>query len=193
MQLWTAVHDRLNTRCAVRQPMPSTRNEAVVLLVQPCDDGLLMYAEHLCEYGLAVIAVSEPWDALIAAPKADVIVTGILLAGSMDGVELIARLRRDERLDRRPIIVLTACAWNAERERARRAGCDLFLAKPCAPSDLLRHVRASLAVVALRRVRGKAAKSRPSDAPCVTLRGAADSIQRSTTQLRRHAAGDKQG
>ncbi len=31
----------------------------------------------------------------------------------------------------RPIIVLTACAWDAERERATNAGCDLFLAKPC--------------------------------------------------------------
>jgi hypothetical protein len=45
----------------------------MVLLVQPCDDGLHMDAEYLCEYGRAVIAVSEAWDALIAAPKADVI------------------------------------------------------------------------------------------------------------------------
>jgi DNA-binding response OmpR family regulator len=165
----------------MRQPMPSTRNGAVVLLVLPCDDGLLMYAEYLCEYGLTVIAVSEPWDALIAAPKADVIVTGILLAGSMDGVELIARLRRDERVDRRPIIVLTACAWDAERERATSAGCDLFLAKPCAPSELLQHVRASLADVALQRVRRKAAKADLLNAPCVGHGLAADSAPRGTT------------
>lgn len=97
VQLWTAVLDRSHTRYAMRQPMPATRDAAVVLLVQPRDDGLHMYAEYLCEYGLSVIAVSEAWDALIAAPKADVIVTGILLVGSMDGVELIARLRRDHR------------------------------------------------------------------------------------------------
>ena len=177
----------------MRQPMPTTRDGAVVLLVQPRDDGLHMYAEYLCEYGLAVIAVSEAWDALIAASKADVIVTGILLAGSMDGVELIARLRRDTRADRRPIIVLTECAWDAERERARRAGCDLFLAKPCLPSELLRHVRALPADVALQRVRGKAAKADLLNAPSVPLGVAADSTQRRTTQLRRHSAGDKQG
>ena len=71
------------------QLMPTTRDSAVVLLVQPCDDGLRMYAEFLSCHGLAVIAVSDVWDALIAAPKSDVIVTDILLAGSMDGVELI--------------------------------------------------------------------------------------------------------
>ena len=177
----------------MRQPTPTTRESAVVLLVQHCDDGLHMYAEFLCYHGLAVIAISDPCDALIAASKSDVIVTGILLAGSMDGVELIARLRGDERVDRRPIIVLTACAWDAERERARRAGCDLFLAKPCVPSELLRHVRASLADVALQRVRGKAATADLLNAPCVTLGVAADSTQRSTTQLRRRSAGDKQG
>ena len=146
-----------------------------------------MYAEYLREYGLAVIAVSEAWDALIAASKADVIVTGILLAGSMDGVELIARLRRDERVDRRPIIVLTECAWDAERERARRAGCDLFLAKPCVPSELLRHVRESLADAALRRAGGGAIRADPLNAPCMTLGVDADSTAVGTSLHRRRA------
>lgn len=79
---------------------------------------------------LAVIAVTDAWDALAAAPRVDVILTGILLAGSMDGIELITRLRRDARSHHRPIIVLSACAWVTERERAARAGCDMFPAKP---------------------------------------------------------------
>jgi CheY-like chemotaxis protein len=113
-----------------------------------------MYLEFLRDHGLAVIGVSDAWDALRAAPKADVIVTGILLASSIDGVELIARLRHDYRTNQTPIIVLTACAWKAERERAEHAGCDVFLSKPCLPSDLLRHVRQWLAESRLRRVRG---------------------------------------
>lgn len=163
------------------QPMPTTRAGAVVLLAQPRDDGLRMYAECLCKHGLKVIAVSDAWDALIAASKADIIVTEILLAGSMDGVGLIGRLRRHERAERRPIIVLTACAWDAERERATRAGCDLFLAKPCVPGELLRHVRASLADVALQRVRGTAAKAELLSAPGVTLGVAADATHRTRT------------
>jgi DNA-binding response OmpR family regulator len=162
----------------MRQPMPTIRESAVVLLVQPCDDGLHMYAEFLSDHGLAVVAVSDAWDALIAAPKADIVVTGILLAGSMDGVELITRIRRDERADRRPIIVLSACAWEAERERATHAGCDLFLAKPCLPSELLRHVRAALADAALRHVRGRPIKAELLNAPSEALGIAADATRR---------------
>lgn len=168
----------------MREPMPTTRGRAVVLLAQPRDDGLRMYAECLCNHGLEVIAVSEAWDALIAAPRADLIVTEILLAGSMDGIGFIGRLRRNEQAERRPIIVLTACDWDSERERARRAGCDLFLAKPCVPSELLRHVRASLADSALQRVRGKAAKADLLNAPFA---------QRRTTQLRLRAAAPGRG
>ncbi len=161
----------------MRQPMPTTRESAVLLLVQPIDDGLCMCAKCLSDHGFAVMAVSDARDALIAAPKADVIVTDILLAG-MDGVELITRLRRDERADRRPIIVLTACAWDGERQRARHAGCDLFLAKPCVPSELLRHVRASLADAALRRVRGRTIKAELPNAPSEAPDIAADATRR---------------
>jgi DNA-binding response OmpR family regulator len=158
--------------------MPTLRNSPVVLLVQPRDDGLHMYAEVLSADGLVVIAVSDAWDALIAAPKTDIVVTGILLASSMDGVELIARLRRDERADRRPIIVLSACAWDAERERAAHAGADLFLAKPCVPGELLRCLRAALADTAPRRVRGRPIKAELLNAPSEALGIAAGATRR---------------
>ncbi len=143
----------------MRPPVPLPACGATVVLLQPCDDGLEMYAEFLRYHQLAVIGVSDPWAALIAAPKADVVVTGILLAGSMDGVELIARLRRDERTSRTPIIVLTACAWTSERERAEHAGCDVLLSKPCLPGELLRSVHQVLATTALRRIRGTPIKA----------------------------------
>lgn len=112
-----------------------------------------MYVEFLRYHGFAVIGASDARDALTAAPQADVIVTGIRLAPSMDGVELIARLRHDERTHQTPIIVLTACAWNTDRERAERAGCDVFLSKPCLLSDLLHHVRQLLTESKRRRAR----------------------------------------
>jgi len=71
----------------------SSKPGAVILLVQPCDDGREMYVEFLRHQGFGVIVVSDACDALIVAPDADVIVTGILLASSIDGHELIARLR----------------------------------------------------------------------------------------------------
>ena len=147
----------------------SSTPSAVILLVQPCDDGRDMYVEFLRHHGFAVIGVSDAWDALIVAPNVDVIVTGILLASSIDGHELIARLRNDERTNQTPIIVLTACAWTTERERAERAGCDAFLEKPCLPSELLRHVRQVLASSKVRRVRGAPVKAELINEPVEAL------------------------
>jgi two-component system, cell cycle response regulator DivK len=139
---------------------------SVVVLVQADADSREIYAECLRDQGLLPVPVSNARDGLMVAPKADVIVTGLLLPGDMDGIELIARLKRDERTKRIPVIVLTACAWNSDRERAEEAGCDVFLTKPCLPDDLLRDVRRMLAASTLRQVRGVSTnRNLPSDVP----------------------------
>jgi two-component system, cell cycle response regulator DivK len=128
-----------------RTSMPTTRRP-VVLLVQPSrDDGLEVYGEFLRYHGLAVIPVSDTRDALMLAPQADIVVTGMNLDGPMDGVELVSRLRHNDCTRSTPIIVLTACVWPKERARAEGAGCDVFLPKPCLPNDLLGEVRQLLA------------------------------------------------
>ena len=116
-----------------------------------------MYAEFLRHKGFTTLSVSTGTEALRAAPaaNADIIVTGILLGADMDGLELIQELRSDERVRRTPIIVLTACAWRSERERAERAGCDAFLPKPCAPDELVRAISRVLSATKLHVIRGR--------------------------------------
>jgi CheY-like chemotaxis protein len=123
-----------STQC--RHHLMPTLPPALVLLVQPERDDRDMYAEFLRYRGLAPMVVSTVRDALTVAPRADVIVTGLLLPGHMDGIELLARVKTDARTRAIPVIVLTACAGNSDRERAERAGCDVFLTKPCLPSVL---------------------------------------------------------
>ena len=117
----------------------------VVLLVQPNRDDREMYAEFLRHSGFTPVVVSSATAALSFASDADVIVTGLLLEGGMDGVELITRLRGGDRAKKKvTIIVLTSCAWTSERERARAAGCDVFLTKPCLPDVLVHEIRRRL-------------------------------------------------
>jgi CheY-like chemotaxis protein len=121
-----------------------------------------MYAEFLSHEGLTPIPVSSASDALAAAAKADVVVTGLRLPGNVDGIELIARLRRRRRTRLTPIIVLTASALQGERDRATKAGCDAFLPKPCLPEELLREVRRLVKPSKLRHVRNTSVKASPA-------------------------------
>jgi two-component system cell cycle response regulator DivK len=132
-----------------------------VLLVQPERDDRDMYAEFLRDAGLTLMVVSHAAPALRLARDADVIVTGLLLPGHMDGFEFMARLKRDDRTTNIPIIVLTSSAWQTERARAEHAGCDVFLSKPCLPDALLHEIRRLLA---LRRV----SKPQPARVPTAT-------------------------
>jgi len=133
--------------------MRVTPNGVVLLAQSFGDDSLEMYAEFLRYHGFIVIEVSNTGDALALAPHADIIITGILLSGPFDGVELVRRLRSLTRPKHQPIIVLTACAWQSDRERAQDAGCDVFLPKPCLPDELLAAVRRLLPQIGQLRAR----------------------------------------
>ena len=122
----------------------SCAGPAVVLLVQPERDDRDIYAEYLSHMGLMPLCVQEATDALRLASRADVVVTGILLPGPLDGCALIAALKRDPATRHIPIVVLTVCAWTDEEERARGTGCDVFLSKPCPPRTLFREIRSAL-------------------------------------------------
>lgn len=112
-----------------------------ILLVEPPEDDRPMYAEFLRANGFSVTEVDSTDDGLSAAHDADVIVTGVRMPGSFDGIELVRRLRDDERTKSKPLIVLTACTFEPDQSRAFAAGCDVFLPKPCLPELLLKEAR----------------------------------------------------
>ena len=111
-----------------------------VLLVEPHPDSREMYTEFLCHSGLRAIAVDNAADALARAREAQVVVTGINLRGEVDGIALVRQLKEDQPTRHTPVIVLSASALLPAREHAHRAGCDLFLSKPCLPSHLLTEI-----------------------------------------------------
>jgi CheY-like chemotaxis protein len=59
----------------------------------------------------------------------------------MDGLEVIERLRSDARTRTTPVIVLSGNGI-VDHAKARRAGCDTCLDKPCWPEDLEGTIRA---------------------------------------------------
>jgi CheY-like chemotaxis protein len=141
---WTLVGDFRQARVA-GPPQMRTDRRPLILLVQPERDDRDMYVEFLGHVGFTPTAVSTAVEALRIVWFVDLIVTGVLLPGHMNGVALVKRLKSDERTKRIPVIALTACAWHADRKLVLNAGCDAFLSKPCPPQVLAREIRRLLA------------------------------------------------
>jgi two-component system, cell cycle response regulator DivK len=112
-----------------------------VLLVEDPQDDRTMYAEYLRLQQFRAIEVDSTADALAMARTADVVVTGIRVPGPFDGVELVRRLRANAETTLKPVIVLTACTFEPDRQRALDAGCSVFLPKPCLPETLTAEIR----------------------------------------------------
>ena len=124
--------------------MPADEPTPTVLLVEDDRDGRRMYAEWRSHAGFQVIEAHNGLQALERAFEAppDAIITDLHIPG-IDGFELTRRLRNDSRTRGVPILAVTGYkAFADDPARARRAGCDAVLPKPCSPDDLEMTVRA---------------------------------------------------
>lgn len=125
---------------------PDAAGAPLILVVDDFTDGRELVAELLAYAGFRTAQASTGPQALdmALALRPDVMLLDLSLPG-LDGWEIARRLRRDPvgRLLR--IIALTAHATPAPLARARDAGCDLVLTKPCAPDALVEAVQGQVA------------------------------------------------
>ena len=127
-------------------PMASA-SSAHVLLVDHDRDDRLSFVRTLTADGFKV---TEAHNGLQAFQKAidgptDLVVTGTAIPG-IDGFELCRRLRHTAVTSHIPIITITGASTSLdEGERARQAGSDVVLARPCDPKDLLDEIHRLLA------------------------------------------------
>jgi CheY-like chemotaxis protein len=112
------------------------------LLVDRDPDTRMMYAECLRRSSIEIEEAEDGREALAKAwsHHPDVIVTETRLAG-INGYELCSLLRSDVVTSEIPILVLTADAFVADINRAKSAGADVVLTKPCLPDDLASEIR----------------------------------------------------
>src|SRR5262245_14401318 len=125
---------RANDEEVVMPPAP------LVLIIEDHEDTLDMYAGWLTNAGRQVAQARTAGDALekVRTLQPALIATDLGLQGShMDGWQLAQRIKSDPETNGIPIIAVTAWAQPRDVERARQAGCDTVLVKPCLPDRLL--------------------------------------------------------
>jgi CheY-like chemotaxis protein len=113
-----------------------------VLVVDDHEDTRQMSLLVLRSQGFHASAAAGADDAFVRAceERPDVIVTDLAMPEG-DGWDLIQKLATDPRTERIPVVMLTACATEQVRERARKERLAAFFFKPCPPDALAAELR----------------------------------------------------
>jgi two-component system cell cycle response regulator DivK len=125
----------------ITQPFVAT--PPMVQIVDDSADARFMYGEYLEFCGFRVVTASNGEEGIAAAQaECPGVIVMDLAMPRMDGWEAIRRLRADPLTADIPIVALSAYAFGNAPVRAREAGADLCLTKPCLPPQIARVVRA---------------------------------------------------
>ena len=117
-----------------------------VLLADDNEDSRVVVATLLEFEGFRVLHAADGPSALrIALEDGPDLVLLNLIMPDMDGHQVLARLRSDERTSKIPCVVLTGDARHFQMGKALLEGADAFLTKPAAPRAVLETIRHLLA------------------------------------------------
>ena len=114
----------------------------LALLVDRDADTREMYAEYLRHFSCDVDEAPDGREALakVMSRRPDIVVTETRLPG-ISGLDLCRLLRSESQTRDIPIVVVTGDGFEPDIARARDAGADSVLIKPCAPEQLVAEIR----------------------------------------------------
>lgn len=126
-----------------RRRSPAT--PPLVLVVDDFAAARHMYGHFLTSSGFRVEEAQGGPEAIEKglALRPDLILMDLAMPG-MDGWEAIRRLKSHARTKNSRIVVITGMAHAGGAKKAKQAGCDAYLLKPCLPESLLGVVRSLL-------------------------------------------------
>jgi len=121
----------------------SVQARPVVLLVDGHADSLDMYSLMLSRAGFDVDTATDGVEAVaqLAQRVPAVIALELALSGGLSGYDLCRRVRGHKDTRAVPLVAVTSRAFASDAMRARAAGCNVVLTKPCLPGTLVSEVQ----------------------------------------------------
>jgi len=113
-----------------------------ILIVEDTEDNRRIMRDLLSNAGFDIVEAHDGQAAVAAAANyvPDLILMDIQLP-VLNGYEAIRRIKADPKLQSIPIVAVTSYALTGDKESARAAGCDRYVAKPFSPRQLLATIR----------------------------------------------------
>ncbi|HVX66299.1 MAG TPA: response regulator [Bryobacteraceae bacterium] len=125
--------------------MPARVRPLRILLAEdnPVNQTVAAHALRQGGHWVAVAATGKQTLDMLAAAAFDLVLMDLHMP-EMDGLTAARRIRENERESglHMPVIAMTACAMEGDRERCLEAGMDDYLTKPISPHELLAKVAA---------------------------------------------------
>ena len=108
-----------------------------ILVVEDDPDNRRIVVKVLAVDGYTTLEAGDGESAIALARREhpDAILMDLAMPG-VDGWEAARRLKADPETADIPIVALTAFALRGDEDRAREAGCDAYLSKPCRPQAI---------------------------------------------------------
>jgi len=115
---------------------------AQILVVEDNEKNMRLFRDILTATGYRTLEATTGSHAVDLATEhvPDLVLMDIQLP-DIDGVEVLGRLRADDRTASLPILALTAQAMEGDRERFLAAGFDGYLSKPVDVANFVATVR----------------------------------------------------
>ncbi len=112
-----------------------------ILIVDDSVVDRLILKQYLANTAHEVIEVGEPEEALakISDIHPDVVLLDIVMP-RINGFEICRRLKRDEKLSRIPVVMVSAKRAKSDIFWAKKQGAEDYLTKPITPETLLQTI-----------------------------------------------------
>jgi PAS domain S-box-containing protein len=140
-------------------PPPSASGRPRVVVADDNAD-MREYISRLLSPDYDVIAVGDGEAALdaVQAQRVDLVLSDVMMP-RLNGVELLERLRADDRTRTLPVILVSARAGEDDTVAGLHTGADDYLVKPFSARELIARVHARLEIAAERKRREDALRS----------------------------------
>ncbi len=124
-----------------------TEEKTVVLVVDDEIFNLDLITDYLNESGIDVVCVETGEQALTALQETPYAFSAVLLdrmMPGMDGMEVLAQIKKDEKISRLPVIMQTASSGKKNMLEGLHAGAYYYLSKPYDQETLIAIVKTAI-------------------------------------------------